>query len=303
MSEPLIVVEGELRLPTVRPLPDPALDFGVAWTLARARPVQSPFEIALYAARFKTAYLPAFRLSDSTSRYRAVSLWSVFAHGELPRAILDLLDSHRDRTRAEEAPVDPLRLSAPIHAGLGAARRGMSLVAQILTGVAISVGALLLLWLLFGNEPAAPNVPNVQPAAPFTEAARSGPTEKPPIPSALAPPAAVEPAVAAPARTIEAEAPADVSRPTPQELVAAVPSRTAVAPEADRARAVKVKRSRTERTEAHRKTARVKSVRTGAMNVHSLYALLQHSPTLDSNAPAPDAPDARDAGYGGAAAD
>ncbi|MDR5834589.1 hypothetical protein [Caballeronia sp. LZ034LL] len=300
MSEPLIVVEGELRLPTVRPLPDPALDFGVAWTLARARPVQSPFEIALYAARFKTAYLPAFRLSDSTSRYRAVSLWSVFAHGELPRAILDLLDSHRARTRAEEAPVDPLRLSAPIHAGLGAARRGMSRIAQILTGVAISVGALLLLWLLFGNEPAAPNV---QPAAPFTEAARSGPTEKPPIPSAHAPPAAVVAAVAAPARSIEPEAPAEVSARLPQDPAAAVPRRTAVAREADRTRAITVSRSRHERTEAQRKTARVKSARTGAMNVHSLYALLQHSPTLDSNAPAPDAPDARDAGDGGAAAD
>ncbi|MDR5820726.1 hypothetical protein [Caballeronia sp. LZ043] len=297
MSEPLIVVEGELRLPTVRPLPDPALDFGVAWTLARARPVQSPFEIALYAARFKTAYLPAFRLSDSTSRYRAVSLWSVFAHGELPRAILDLLDSQRARARAEEAPVDPLRLSAPIHAGLGAARRGMSRAAQILTGVAISVGALLLLWFLFGNEPAAPGA---MPAVPLAEAARFGPTEKPSTPSALAPPAAVEPAVAAPARAIEPEAPADVSRPTPQEPVAAVPGRTTVAPEADRARAVKVKRSRLERTDAPRKTARVKPARPGAMNVHSLYALLQHSPTLDSNAPAPDA---RDAGEGGAAAD
>lgn len=297
MSEPLIVVEGELRLPTVRPLPDPALDFGVAWTLARARPVQSPFEIALYAARFKTAYLPAFRLSDSTSRYRAVSLWSVFAHGELPRAILDLLDSQRARARAGDAPVDPLRLSAPIHAGLGAARRGMSRVAQILTGVAISVGALLLLWLLFGNEPTAPNV---QAAAPFTEAARPGQTEKPPTPSALAPPAAVEANVAAPAGSIEPEAPADVSMPAPQDPAAAVPGRTAVAPQADRAPAVTVNRSRHERTEAHRNTARVKSARSGAMNVHSLYALLQHSPTLDSNAPAPDA---RDAGEGGAAAD
>ncbi|MDR5757815.1 hypothetical protein [Caballeronia sp. LZ035] len=296
MSEPLIVVEGELRLPTVRPLSGLALGVGMEWALARARPVQSPFEIALYAARFKTAYLPAFRLSDSTARYRAVSLWSVFAHGELPRAILDLLDSHRARARADEAPVDPLRLSAPIHAGLGAARRGMSRLTQILTGVAISVGTLLLLWLLFGNEPGVPGVPGVQPVVPFTEAARSGPAGKPPTPSALAPPVAVEPPVAAAARSTEPEALADVSGPTPQDQPPTVPGHTVVAPEVDQARAATANRSRHERTELHRKTARVKSARPDPMNVHALYALLQHSPTLDSNAQS-------DAGEGGAAAD
>lgn len=54
MIEPLIVVEGNLRVPTVRLLTNPSLNFGFEWSPVGSRPAQSQSEISLFAGRFET---------------------------------------------------------------------------------------------------------------------------------------------------------------------------------------------------------------------------------------------------------
>lgn len=108
MIEPLIVVEGNLRLPTVRLLTDPSLNFGFEWSPARSRPVQSQSEIALYAARFETAYVAAFRLSDTSSSYRPVSLWGVIPQEEVRRAVLTLMQAPPAPDKVEDTRIEPI---------------------------------------------------------------------------------------------------------------------------------------------------------------------------------------------------
>jgi hypothetical protein len=78
MTEPLIVVEGTLRLPPTRPLADPFLRYGREWHPAHSRPVQSHSEVALFGAHMHTAYQVAITLSGEGSTYRAASIWAVF---------------------------------------------------------------------------------------------------------------------------------------------------------------------------------------------------------------------------------
>jgi hypothetical protein len=78
MTDSLIVVEGSLRLPPLRPLADPSLRYGREWLPARNRPVQTPSEVPLFAAHMQTAYLVAITLSGMGSSYRAASIWAVF---------------------------------------------------------------------------------------------------------------------------------------------------------------------------------------------------------------------------------
>jgi hypothetical protein len=284
MIEPLIVVEGKLRLPSVRPLLDPSLNFGFEWALARGRPVQSQFEIALFAARFETAYLPAFRLSDSASRYRAASLWSVFAHGDIPRAVLDLLDSRRASAPAQ-AP-SRAAVPAPLH---GRPANRMSAGRQIATGAAICAGALLMLRLLFGSDPAKPDV---TPAASANAAATSTPSVTAATPPASAP-------VLANVAVTEETPSAGMREPEP-EPIARVPETAAPAPRnaaATQATAGVTRNDADGRlaavesgspTEAAPRRHRTKPTTPGRdpMIPATLYALLQHSPTLDSNVPA-----------------
>jgi len=110
MIEPLIVVEGNLRLPTVRLLTDPSLNFGFEWSSTPSRPVQTQSEVALYAAHFATDYVPAYRLSETSSSYRPVSLWGVFHKEGIRRAVLNLMQAPPTPDKVEESRTEPKRL-------------------------------------------------------------------------------------------------------------------------------------------------------------------------------------------------
>ncbi|SAK71054.1 hypothetical protein AWB77_02977 [Caballeronia fortuita] len=172
MSEPLIVVEGNLRLPTLRALPDPSLNYGFRWSPARSRPVQSPSEFALLAARFATAYVPALGLSDLDSPYRAASLWAVFAKEEIPRAMLRIDDAHASDD-ADEARAEPIPLSVAEPAGA----RTLRFSKPVATAVAAACG-MLIVWLLLGRESASQHETRVAPAG--QAAMPMQPSEPPP---------------------------------------------------------------------------------------------------------------------------
>lgn len=322
MTEPLIVVEGNLRLPTLRALTDPSLNFGFEWSPARTRPVQSQSEFALFAARFVTAYVPALSLSDTRSPYRATSLWGVFAKEEIPRAMLRLMQgSHAPG--ADESRADPIHLAVAAPADAPKQHRFSK---PVMAAIAAACGVLIV-WLLFDHEPAShgdtrPALAEetsviTQPAEPASAVAVLTATVTPtpdqpakveqvsetPTPSAsAAPPNADAPAIEAAAPTAEAApAPATPAKPRTR-LIAAAQDRK----HDGRVKAVLAPRTKTAAYRAHAADARVvkleatRRARTTSvdknriasrpsnnavpMNPATLYSMLQHSPTLDSNA-------------------
>ncbi|AET89845.1 hypothetical protein BYI23_A020070 [Burkholderia sp. YI23] len=161
MTEDLIVVEGYLRLPTQRALTDPCLNYGSEWSSAATRPVQSRSEVPLFAARFETAYVAALSLSDTTSPYRATSLWGVYAKEYVPRAMLHLMQGEQTPNAAAidhvepvgpVEPVEPVHLNVVAPAAQVAAKRYFSKPVMALTAVAC---AALITWLLFEYKPGA----------------------------------------------------------------------------------------------------------------------------------------------------
>ncbi|SAK70177.1 hypothetical protein AWB76_04324 [Caballeronia temeraria] len=172
MSEPLIVVEGNLRLPALRALTDPSLNFGCEWSPARTRPVQTKSEFALFAARFLTAYVPALGLSEVGSPYRAASLWGVFAKEDTPRSMLHLMQGLDASANAGEAQPDPIHLAVGAVAGTPKFRFSK----PVATAIAAACG-LLIVWLLFGHETAPQDDAHVAPAAKIAVAAQPAEVE------------------------------------------------------------------------------------------------------------------------------
>ena len=149
MTEPLITVEGNLRLPTLLALTDPSLNFGSEWSPARSRPLRSQSEFALFAARLETAYVAAVSLSDRTSPYRAVSLWGVFVKEEIPRAMLHLMQGVKMPGEADGMRADPVHLSVSAPAAPGA--RKLFFSKPVATAIAVASAAVIV-WLLFGTS-------------------------------------------------------------------------------------------------------------------------------------------------------
>ncbi|SAL53852.1 hypothetical protein AWB71_02890 [Caballeronia peredens] len=366
MVEPLIVVEGNLRLPAVRPLTDPSLNFGLEWTPAPTRPVQSQSEVPLLAARLHTTYMPALHVPDSRAPYRAVSLWSVYTMDGMPRAALDLIAGQHAAGRAEETPVDPIRLAvdAPAPVFVPAARRRF-ISQPVAMAIAAGAGAIFIAWLLFGYdghfgsekrsvastqiaEPARPNSiarPAAEPAsAPVTIARVDADASARPAPVRSA--TAVTPSVETKAAKLssanaggrivaaqahprkaakQAEKQAEPARRTAKKRKNATAYAWAEPTEpghmrhgrAERtAHTVRTTRAVDSRHLADERVAGVESswrARTtssyneriqtpkasGAMSPEALYALLQHSPTLDNNAPTSGARTTRTGGASG----
>ncbi|SAK99038.1 hypothetical protein [Caballeronia ptereochthonis] len=375
MIEPLIVVEGNLRLPTVRLLTDPSLNFGFEWSPARTRPVQSQSEFPLFAARFETAYVPAFRLSDTSSPYRAVSLWGVYARESIPRAVLNLMQGPRASGDVEDKRIDPVQLS--VGAPMTAPVRKSLTSRPVAIAVAAAAGAMLIVWLLFGYEPkpsgetppvlangaemparpgasahsaapalapvTTPRVPRAEtvtinrPAASATAttlAATSKPLAISSEPSAVAPPqissagtrkstAATAQAHPHPRKTVTKQA----AHAEPSGNTAKRRKNSGAHSMADvteqkhlhRAKAEPALRTTHAIARAHPADERIAAVESAwraraasshnnrsqppkapdAMNPEALYAILQHSPTLDSNAPASGARNPRAGGATG----
>ncbi|SAK96880.1 hypothetical protein AWB80_07267 [Caballeronia pedi] len=327
MTEPLIVVEGNLRLPTLRALTDPSLNFGFEWSATRTRPVQTQTEYSLFAARFETAYVPALSLSDARSPYRAANLWAVFAKEEIPRAMLRLIQDPQARSADDDERADPIHLAV----GAPAIARKHGFSKPVAAAIA-AAGGVLIVWMLFGLEPGSTR--NARPASAEHVAMRAQPDAVAPAsaPAVLAAatasipdqPANVEPIsdVPTPPTTPLASAEpetrtvTDTATPPPEpapiatmpkqsspRLVAATATAarthtgrvtTVLAPRAKppapiRAHAPDERVAKQDATRHARvtsvKTQAHRTSKTGApLDPMTLYSMLQHSPTLDSNA-------------------
>jgi len=83
MNAPLVVVQGDLLLPTLFPLAGmPNAIYGEEWTLTSTRPALTEYEIPFYAARFLTAYISAFSLRNDRFPYTPASLWGKFKRND-----------------------------------------------------------------------------------------------------------------------------------------------------------------------------------------------------------------------------
>jgi hypothetical protein len=83
MNAPLIVVQGDLLLPTMYPMASmPYGAFGDEWTLNGTRPTLTEYEIPLYAARFITAYISGLTGRNDRFPYTPSSLWGNFKRTE-----------------------------------------------------------------------------------------------------------------------------------------------------------------------------------------------------------------------------
>jgi len=312
MSEPLILVEGNLRLPTLRALTEPSLNFGFEWSPARSRPVQTPSEFALFAARLVTAYVPALSLSDIHSPYRATSLWGIFAKEEIPRAMLNLTQGSNAQDDADEPRAEPVHLTvnAPAHA------RGHGFGKLVVGAIAAACGVLII-WMLFAHPPVSRSVTPpapaeetatrtqpAQPAAPTGQAARVEQESETPMPPVVATPPsadshAIETVDSAATKTEVASAATEPDE-APVHVVAPAEDRKHIArvkavltPHTKRAvhvaqatseRVVKPAAPRRVRAASAEKIASGPSKASLSMDPATLSSMLQHSPTLDSNA-------------------
>ncbi|KND55972.1 hypothetical protein BPUN_1666 [Candidatus Paraburkholderia kirkii] len=118
---------------------------------AHAPHIQSQSEIPLFAARFETAYVLGFHLSDTNSPYRAVSLWGVYAKESIPRAVLNLMQGPRASGNAGDRRADPVQVA--VGAATAAPVRKSLISRPVAVAVAATAGAMLIVWLLFGYEP------------------------------------------------------------------------------------------------------------------------------------------------------
>ncbi|WP_375507968.1 hypothetical protein [uncultured Caballeronia sp.] len=99
MNAPLVVVQGDLLLPTLYPLAGmPNAVYGEEWTLKSARPALTEYEIPFYAARFLTAYVSPISLRNERFPYTPASLWGKFRRND------EMLQT--EQTSFAAAPVD-----------------------------------------------------------------------------------------------------------------------------------------------------------------------------------------------------
>ena len=83
MNAPMVVVQGDLLLPTLFPLASmPNAVYGEEWTLTGTRPCLTEYEIPFYAARFLTAYVSALSLRNDRFPYTPASLWGKFKRND-----------------------------------------------------------------------------------------------------------------------------------------------------------------------------------------------------------------------------
>ena len=83
MNAPMVVVQGDLLLPTLFPLASmPNAVYGEEWTLPGTRPALTEYEIPFYAARFLTAYISPLSLRNDRFPYTPASLWGKFKRSD-----------------------------------------------------------------------------------------------------------------------------------------------------------------------------------------------------------------------------
>ncbi|KLU27970.1 hypothetical protein EOS_01700 [Caballeronia mineralivorans PML1(12)] len=83
MDAPLVVVQGDLLLPTLFPLAGmPNAIYGEEWTLTSVRAALTEYEIPFYAARFLAAYVSPLSLRNDRFPYTPASLWGKFKRND-----------------------------------------------------------------------------------------------------------------------------------------------------------------------------------------------------------------------------
>jgi len=158
MNAPMVVVQGDLLLPTLFPLAGmPNAVYGEEWTLTRARPALTEYEIPFYAARFLTAYINALSLRSDRFPYTPVSLWGKFKrndevnHAEQGVGVPPIPDNAAPQA-AEPAPFafEPFTAPDDRHVKTPAANNDHR---KQLAGGAIALAcAAFIAWALFGTK-------------------------------------------------------------------------------------------------------------------------------------------------------
>lgn len=153
MTDPLIIVEGNLRLQPTRWLADPHLKFGSEWSSTRNRPAQSNTEVPLYAVRLETAYVgsgfaiqPGLAVSRAEHlgrvRQRSDASVDVAAHAKPEPPTTPPTTSPTIPQSSRSRPCDPV--PAPSHASHCWPRSMKTAIALACAG--------LIAWLIFGQE-------------------------------------------------------------------------------------------------------------------------------------------------------
>jgi hypothetical protein len=265
MTEPLIVVEGTLRLPSLHPLTDPLLRFGREWSSGRMRPPRSNSEISLFAARLETAYTAAVSLADRGAPYRPMSLWSVIPNARMRQSMLRLMQGQEpdDRPAPVAAPVaEPIQPIPLTVQTFGPARANQNhapwLSKPLKTALAIA-GVALVLWLLFSHdthlpEDVAPAVANKthDAATPASAAAASpAPTPTPVAKNTIPAPDRPDTRITPIAPIAPTAAVAVAANPTPRPVASVTPAHKQAA-----AQATRVKRPSPVATNSHASNGR-----------------------------------------------
>ncbi|SAL34441.1 hypothetical protein [Caballeronia concitans] len=165
MTEPLIAIEGNLRLPPLRALANPSLTFGREWSPARTRPVRSHSEVPITAARFETAYVEPLSVRDGESPYRAANIWGMFSEGRSHRkpiqptqteAVSAKPAAHDDERKEPRLGPVPIQLGvkapAAASAATAAAQGRYGFLHKPVKGAIALACAALIAWLLFSHE-------------------------------------------------------------------------------------------------------------------------------------------------------
>ncbi|WP_277186854.1 hypothetical protein [Caballeronia sp. BR00000012568055] len=219
MTDPLIVVEGTLRLPSLRPLADPSSNYGHEWSAARSRATHKQSEISLFGAHMQTEYVEAITLSGSGSSYRAASIWAVFADDSARLSMLRVIEEIKSGVAAEPpaAPkTEPIQLAfnEPVEKQATPESR---MPAFLKTAIALACAALIS-WMIVGYEShRSGSTEAAAPAATYAEMDTKH-DEAPAVPSPASSPAPALAAVHAPAvmaRSTEASAPRVVTAASP----------------------------------------------------------------------------------------
>ncbi|WP_250452060.1 hypothetical protein [Caballeronia sp. ATUFL_M2_KS44] len=204
MTEPLIAIEGNLRLPPLRALANPSLTFGREWSPARTRPVRSHSEVPITAARFETAYVEPLSHRDGDSPYRAANIWGVFAHGPSRQKPIQPTQAEEvsakpaahdgDRKEPRLGPV-PIQLGvkapATASAATAAAQGRYGFLHKPVKGAIALACAALIAWLLFGHEQ---RPTNDEPATVVAATNANANADAKPVAASQVMPSAVQPA-------------------------------------------------------------------------------------------------------------
>ncbi|WP_438393836.1 hypothetical protein [Caballeronia sp. DA-9] len=178
MNAPLVVVQGDLLLPTLYPLAGmPNAVYGEEWTLTRARPALTEYEIPFYAARFLTAYVSPLSLPNEHFPYTPASLWGKFKRNDEIAQIEQnpLADSvHASPSVEEPAQFEFEPFTAPVDHPVQ--KQPANDRHKMAAGGAIALAcAAFIAWALFGTR-IGHQSPEVKPA---TVALNATPVAKP----------------------------------------------------------------------------------------------------------------------------